>query len=264
MSNQVLNHKRNVITAVSIALLMLAVVTALLIIRLQDGNRPVGPSAYSYLNFESSHGVKLHVIRTSPSNVTLEAITDNVADTPYFGVNGGFFYEGALLSMAVVNDVPVKGNRNAYGSGGQNAKYARGTLVWDEALGSFSLQVVQHTDEIIVTDRSRYWAQGGVSMLPANDAAWEMQTAAEQLPAPGERRLRTGAVYDAEQTLYLIVSETKATAGEFRAAVLELGGKGQWVDGIFLDGDGSSQMRCAEAILHGDHREVFQMIRLLE
>lgn len=262
MSSPVLIHKRNVMIAVTIALFVLGM-AAMLLLKLPE-QRPSGPAGYSYRNFDAANGVRMHVIRTNPSNVTLTAITDNIADTAYFGINGGFFYEGALLSMAVVNDAPVKGGLNEYGSGGQNAKYARGTLVWDEATGRLSVQVVQRTEQIIVQDRNRYWAQGGVSMLPADQEAWERQAAAEMLPAADEKRLRTGAVFDDTQSLYLIVSETKATAEEFRTAILEMGGKGQWVDGIFLDGDGSSQMRCAEAVLPGDRREVFQMIRLLE
>ncbi|UVI32698.1 hypothetical protein [Paenibacillus spongiae] len=262
MSSPVVIHKRNVIIAVAIALFVLGMV-AMLLVRL-PGEGPVGPTGYGYQSYEADNGVKLHVILTKPSNVTLTAIADNVTETAHFGINGGFFYEGALLSIAVVNDVPVKGGLNDYGSGGQNAKYARGTLVWDEATGNLSVQVVQRTEQIIVADRSRFWAQGGVSMLPGNQTAWERQAAAEMLPAADEKRLRTGAVFDETQSLYLIVSETKATADEFRSAILEMGGKDKWVDGIFLDGDGSSQMRCAEAILPGDRREVFQMIRLLE
>ncbi|MNL72501.1 hypothetical protein D3C87_1978230 [compost metagenome] len=71
--------------------------------------------------------------------------------------------------------------------------------------------------------------------------------------------MRSGLVYDEAGKLWLIVTPTRCTAEEFRTAVLQtVPGKGR--EGIFLDGDGSSQMNADEAILTGDSRPVVQMI----
>jgi hypothetical protein len=70
-------------------------------------------------------------------------------------------------------------------------------------------------------------------------------------------------VYDQQQNLYLIVTPTACTIEKFRFAILEkLNNHHNLVDGIFLDGDGSSQMQSRFVQLDGDHRQVFQMLTL--
>lgn len=222
------------------------------------------PYGYTYGTASATNGMTLHYLKTQPSNLTLEAVHRNVIRSPYYGVNGGFFYNDALLSMAIVNDRPVNGETGAYGSGGENAKYARGTLVWDGAADRVNVQVVRQASELAVTDRSRYWAQGGISMGLGRDGTWKEQTAAENAPYPDEARLRSAAVYDREGNVYLIVSSSVGTLADFRAAILETIAPGSLADGIFLDGDGSSQLRSREAKLSGDNRPVVQMIRILK
>jgi hypothetical protein len=39
---------------------------------------------------------------------------------------------------------------------------------------------------------------------------------------------------------------------------------GRLIDGIFLDGDGSSQLASGSAKLDGEGREVFQMLRIVQ
>lgn len=214
---------------------------------------------YTYAR-EEADGVVMHALITEPSKVTLEAVRGNVAGSPYYGVNGGFFYNGMLLSMAVINDQPVGGKPETYGSGYSNVKLARGTLVWDGAANKLSVQVVSNGDDVKVTDRTHFWAQGGISMRPSDDTSWRQQADAEQAPFPDDDRLRTAAVYDKDGKLYLIVSQTKTTLAKFRQAILSA--YGEMEDGIFLDGDGSSQLRAFEATLPGDGRRVEQMIRL--
>jgi len=214
---------------------------------------------YTYVR-EEAEGIVMHALVTEPSKVTLEAVRGNIANSIYYGVNGGFFYNGMLLSMAVINDQPVGGKPDTYGSGNSNVKYARGTLVWDGAADQLSVQVVSNAADLKVTDRSHYWAQGGISMRPHDAAGWRQQVDAEQAPFPDDKRLRTAAVYDKDGKLYLIVSQTKTTLAIFRQAILEA--YGEMEDGIFLDGDGSSQLRAFEATLPGDGRPVEQMIRL--
>ncbi|GGG79869.1 hypothetical protein [Paenibacillus radicis (ex Gao et al. 2016)] len=224
----------------------------------------VFPSSYTYATATSAGGMELHVLATKPSNVTLTAIHNNVSISPYYGINGGFFYDKALLSIAIVNSLPVNGAIKDYGSGNENTKYARGTLVWDGAANKLSVQVVGKASELKVMDHTRFWAQGGISMSLGRDAEWKAETEREQAPFPDDLRLRSGAVYDESGTLYLVVSKTKGTLSQFREAVTELVGGGKLVDGIFLDGDGSSQLRSREAQLAGDNRPVVQMLRIVK
>ncbi|WP_239617768.1 phosphodiester glycosidase family protein [Cohnella mopanensis] len=222
------------------------------------------PHEYTYGTSVATNGMELHYLLTRPSNIGLATIRNNVVAVPYYGINGGFFYEDALLSIAIVNDIPVHKEAGQYGSGATNAKYARGTLVWDGSLDKLSVQVVQQSSELSVTDRSRFWAQGGISMSLDRNESWVEQSVMEAAPLPDNYCLRSAAVYDKEGNLYLVVSATRGTLAEFRQAIVERIGDGQLVNGIFLDGDGSSQLRSREAKLSGDGRPVVQMLRLIQ
>ncbi|WP_261808202.1 hypothetical protein [Paenibacillus sp. N3.4] len=223
---------------------------------------PAKPSS-EYSVMQASNGIALHVIRTPPNNIGLKAITANVTDLQNTGINGGFFWQGYLLSIAVVNDLPVKGQPGDYGSGWFNIDRKRGTLVWDEKAQTFTIQIVEAADELKVMDRAHYWAQGGVSMGLRNPDGWAAQAVSEEMPVINEKRMRSGIVYDTSNHVYLVVSPTPCTGDEFRTAVTEQVGAGELVDGLFLDGDGSSQLKVANYTLPGDHRQVYQMIALL-
>ncbi|MGG1520181.1 hypothetical protein ABE504_32725 [Paenibacillus oryzisoli] len=227
-------------------------------------NKPPLPTISKYSVFEASNGVRLHTIQTLPSNIGLKAIAANVTDLMDNGINGGFFWQGYLLSIAVQNDKPVKGAPGDYGSGWFNTDRKRGTLVWDELAGTFSIQVVENASELQVSDRAHYWAQGGVSMGLANPQGWVEQAISEEMPVIDEPRMRSGIVYDRYNRLYLVVAPTPCTGEAFRSAVMEQVGDGALVDGLFLDGDGSSQLKVKNFLLPGDHREVYQMISLLK
>ncbi|AIQ46412.1 hypothetical protein R70723_11400 [Paenibacillus sp. FSL R7-0273] len=217
------------------------------------------PHRYEYLEAESPGKVQLHMLAVSPGDVVLRADGLPLRQIAAYGINGGFFYGTDLLSVAVMNDVPVNGDKGAYGSGWFNAKYARGTMVWDGAAGRLSVQTVSSGDELEVTDRSRYWAQGGISMNLQHEELWKAASQAEHLPFADEQRMRSGLVYDSDGKLWLIVTPTLCTAEAFRQAVLDaVPGEGR--EGIFLDGDGSSQLNADEAVLTGDSRPVVQMI----
>jgi hypothetical protein len=222
------------------------------------------PHDYAYGTATSSNGMVLHYLRTRPSNLTLEAIHTNVLLSPFYGINGGFFYNDSLLSLAVVDDRPVNGAAGVYGSGGENVKYARGTLVWDGQEDRLSVQVVRSASELKVSDRSHYWAQGGISMSLDREGQWAEQAAAENAPYPDENRLRSAAVYDRDGNVYLIVSASLGSLAEFREAIVETVAPGALANGIFLDGDGSSQLRSREAKLRGDSRPIVQMLRILK
>lgn len=225
------------------------------------GSRYLLPHNYDYHELTARNGVKLHALVVDPEMIELRAADRPLGRYHVYGINGGFFYNNAVLSIAVNNDRPIQGPAGAYGSGWFNAKYARGTLVWDGAGGGFSVQVASAADELAVTDRSRYFAQGGVSMKLQDDAGWRAAAIdAEHLPNPDENRLRSGLAYDADGRLWLIVTPTRCTAEAFRSVVKATLAGGQLVDGIFLDGDGSAQLNAAETKLNGDSRDLRQVI----
>ncbi|MEC0267405.1 hypothetical protein [Paenibacillus anseongense] len=226
--------------------------------------RPPNLPISEYRVDQASNGVTLHTIRTPPQNIGLKAITGNITDLSDNGINGGFFWQGYLLSIAVINDLPVKGQPGDYGSGWFNIDRKRGTLVWDEKAQTFTIQVVENANELKVMDRNHYWAQGGVSMGLTNPDGWAAQADSEEMPVINEKRMRSGIVYDRNNNVYLVVAPTPCTGEQFRTAILEQVGSGQLVDGLFLDGDGSSQLKVADYLLPGDHREVYQMITLLK
>jgi len=218
---------------------------------------------YNYAKAEASNGFMMHYLKAKPSNVKLETINGTVADSGYVGINGGFFYSGQLLSIGVVNGYPVNKEFGKPGDGSENVRYARGTLVWDGQANYLSVQVVSQATEVKVKDYTRFWAQGGISMSLQDDEGWHEQAMLENAPFPDEPRLRSAAVYDDTGMVYLIVSETKGTLAQFRDAIKEQIGDGKLVDGIFLDGDGSSQLYSEEASLPGDNRPVVQMLRII-
>ncbi|WP_018755827.1 hypothetical protein [Paenibacillus terrigena] len=217
---------------------------------------------YTYHQVTATNGISLHVLHTTPDHIQLKAIDSNVTDTGDVGINGGFFYGQDILSIAVQNHIPVKDEPRAYGSGWYNTKYDRGTLVWDGYQKQFTVQSVKSVEELDVFDRSQYWAQGGVSMNLANDFIWGLVIYYQALPAAHEARLRSGLVYDSMNQLYLVVTPTPCTADQFRQAIQEQIAPGQYKEGIFLDGDGSSQLASNQSMLTGDHRKVLQMISI--
>ncbi|QGR00030.1 hypothetical protein EHS13_10480 [Paenibacillus psychroresistens] len=231
-------------------------------------DNPTYPQQYQYHKLQASNEVILHVLETNPENVRLQAISTNVTKTTYYGINGGFFWEGTLLSIAVINNKPVQGVTGQYGSGwyntGTDNKFKRGTLVWDGYLKRFSVQLAGKASELFVADIDNYWAQGGVSMSLVEDFNWQNEIILEKMPSYDELHMRSALVYDAYQQLYMIVTPTPCTIEEFRNAIIEKLGNRRLVDGIFLDGDGSSQLKSRQAKLSGDHRQVYQMLRLVE
>lgn len=243
-------------------LLIAAAVYVLTHLSIPESSRHESASAnYKYESFVADNHITLQVIETKPKHIRLRWIDNNVTAAGIVGVNGGFFWEKQLLSIAAQNDVPVGGEPGVRGSGWFNAKYARGTLVYDGQTQAYSVQVVSDANQLNVTDRSDYWAQGGISLNLQDDAGWRRQADAEAMPAPDDTRLRSAMAYG-EDGVYLIVTDIGCTAEDFRQAIQQYGKSlpNPLIDGIFLDGDGSSQLLAREAKLPGDGRPVLQMI----
>ncbi|CAH8772216.1 hypothetical protein [Paenibacillus dendritiformis] len=219
----------------------------------------------TYNKCTASNGVVLHAMKCSPNDIKLQACRTSVCSQPLTAINGGFFNfgTGEILSISVQNDNPIKGRRGAYGSGWYNAKYARGTLVWDAVARRYSVQVVKSADELHVSDRSRYWAQGGISMSLHDDSGWQQKAKAQNMPNMSGKAYRTAMVYGSGLNLWLIVTNAACTAGQFRYAIKEKIGSGTLVDGIFLDGSGSSQMRTDKVQIRGDGRSVYSIVTIM-
>ncbi|MEK4998431.1 hypothetical protein BK125_10580 [Paenibacillus odorifer] len=258
--NQLWRRRQGLIVSLLVLLIVGLALSLFLVFRNHKEDPFKGlPHAYSFLETVSTDNVQLYMMSLSPEDIKLRAAGVPLRQVNAYGINGGFFYQDALLSMAIMHDTPVNGAQKGYGSGWFNAKYARGTLVWDGASRSFSVQVVSSGEELKITDRQHYFAQGGISMNLGHEDLWEAAVAEEHLPYADEKRLRSGMVYDNTGKLWLIVTPTLSTAAEFRSAILQtVPAKG--LEGIFLDGDGSSQMNAKEIIVPGDSRSVVQMI----
>lgn len=220
------------------------------------------PTHYAYQVAQLPSGITLHSLVTEPDNIKLIAVAANLLDLESYGINGGFFYQDSLLSIAVNDDIPAAGEERTAASGGVNVKYARGTLVWDKLSQGFTVQVVSSADQLVVADRSRYWAQGGISMSLGDDAGWHAQAEREHMPGLDLPHMRSALVFDRNNQVHLYVTQNLCTGEQFRSAIKESGGA-DLIDGVFLDGDGSSQMKATGVHLPGDKREIRQMISII-
>jgi hypothetical protein len=83
----------------------------------------------------------------------------------------------------------------------------------------------------------------------------------EKMPNFGVGDTRSGLVCNGTN-IWLVVTplSCKCTAAEFRAAIKEKIGSS--LDGIFLDGSGSAQLRCLHKTLEGDGRVMPAMLKL--
>jgi hypothetical protein len=207
---------------------------------------------------------KLTAIKTDPENIILKAINHNVADGPDYGINGGFFYETSILSMAVNDFKPVKGNIGDYGSGWFNDKYARGTLVFDKMMRSYEVPILSTANDIPkhVVDKYASWGQGGISMSLQDDANWAAIAVTQHMPVQYGYTTRSGLVYDEDMNIWLVTSSS-CTADTFRKLIKTTLGVNM-VDGIFLDGGGSTQINCYATRIRGDGRSVLEMVALID
>lgn len=219
------------------------------------------PEGVKYFQITADNGVVLHVLRTEPSSISLYSINDNVVRSETNGINGGFFWGNQLLSIAVMDGMPANGSPKEYGSGWFNVKYVRGTIVYDRVTRRVGVQRAASVDDLYMTDATKFWAQGGVSMNLKDESRWyNVAVKEEGLPFPDDERLRSAMAYDNLGGIYLVVTSTKCTAEQFRTAIKRNVAVGNLNEAIFLDGDGSSQLLAGNVKLKGDARKVLQMI----
>lgn len=237
--------------------------------------------AYNYTFWSAADtkisGLRLHVINAPAADVAPRHLNPpvNVTDQSLAGINGSFFMveKGVygLLSISVVDGKPLNGQPGEYASGwfnigDQHINHKKGTMVFDKVTQRVSVQIVSSADEIVVNNKSSYWAQGGHSMSMSNDSGWKAQAQAEHMPAIDASTKRSGMCFHTQNgvdRILLIVTEDNCTAGNFRQAIKNVFGA---VPGIFLDGGGSSQMKCQTGTgvlnIAGDGRKVPEMLRV--
>lgn len=93
----------------------------------------------------SANGITLRYIKTGPSRVAPTFInpTRPLGSTGYYGINGGYFnLTMKILSIAVVDDLPVSGVAGDIEGGWANQNYDRGTLVFDAVAGFLLLKKI--------------------------------------------------------------------------------------------------------------------------
>ncbi|WP_179223616.1 phosphodiester glycosidase family protein [Paenibacillus tyrfis] len=236
-----------------------------------------GPTSYKYSTY-SANNVKLNVIQTSPGNIQLKALnlSANLENTSYIGINGGFFSNQVeettsmkkTHNIAINNGKPVIGTDKAGNNGWYNSGN-QGTIIWDAKNGKFLFKVLNNGWEVNkAVGHNNYWAQGGVSMS-LGSTSWKDTITKEKLPNPDGKVQRTAMVYSGTG-IYLIVTDTKCTAEAFRGAIQQYfgikdGSPKNDVNGIFLDGSGSSQMRAYDnnnklINIKGDSRALHQIV----
>jgi hypothetical protein len=214
-------------------------------------------------NYEIVKKGILTAMKTDGDNILLRAIHANVGTGEIYGINGSFFDEdtGAILSMAVNDDTPVKGKAGDYGVGWDNVKYSRGTLLYDKYFRTASIQTVQSPNDFWVADRNAYWAQGGISMSLPDDYSWSTIATQQHMPNMYGVVSRSALLCDYAANIWLVTSKP-CTAAEFRVQAKAL--DPTIADGIFLDSGGSTEQRCYNIRIRGDGRKVYEMVSLLE
>ena len=194
--------------------------------------------------------IALSFIKTSPNDVQPQKVNPakTLANGSLDGINAGFFDMSnyAILSIAIVNHKPVVGTRFDYGGGWNNEKYERGTLVWDAKAREYTIQIVGSGADLSVSNQKSYWAQGGVSMSLGNDTGWYNIAKDQNLPTIDSDAWRSALVYNDGLNIWLVATNSPCTAKEFRTAIKNNIGSGTLVDGIFLDGGASTQIRYGQ------------------
>lgn len=214
--------------------------------------------AYTYSKVTASNGVVLHTMKGSPADLKLHSKgqllqINEILDSGWlYGINGGFFDQASqtLVSLSIKDGAAIATGGSA------NAKYARGTVIWDNASKKFYCKQLQTKAEVesIISTKTNYWAQGGISLaLGKSESEWLKMIGPNGESIPGYSSAeRAGLVYNNTNNLWLVVTEKACTIEAFRKAIKEKVGSGTLVDGISLDGSTCAQMICSEGgVTHG-------------
>ena len=239
-----------------------------------------GPSRYRYLT-GIYNNIDLHIIRIPASDIGLATLggDKNLASSGYMGINGGFFVPKPAstgdparnLNISVKNGVTVSTN-----GGGSISTVGASAIYWTGS--ALAWKLATNKTEISGISSNGTWAQGGISMRIGN-TGWFSALDNEYLEVgykSASSNGRTAMIADTTaRVVYLIVrysSQSKITMTTFRTAIqqfLDISDSGSTdhsrFKGLFLDGGGSSQLRClngsgSTVSIPGDGRSLFQII----
>ena len=232
---------------------------------------------YTYVT-GTYNGCDLHIIRTEAWNIVMGGLRQEktLAGGYFYGINGAFFDAGTskagnTKSIALNNNTPIYyKTQNGKDTGGWHNKMGHACLCYDNAnkklvfrssaapSSSGLKKDMSSGDSLdnVVAESARYWAQGGPDFrLGMPDGSWEEGLQSEVGKEPvNDTYKSTRACICANLSanmVYLIISTSKATIPAFRKAVhsylyVPTSGYHTNVVGIFLDGGGSTSMRCKE------------------
>ncbi|WP_088011269.1 phosphodiester glycosidase family protein [Gottfriedia acidiceleris] len=209
----------------------------------------------------------LHVIKTKISNICTETICRPLADTSYFGINGGFFsssnYKDTPTSSRSIcvdrteNNVNlvVKGKKiakNYHYNGTSSNSISRKTAVIYTSGGKKKMTYMYAKQSKDIITKYPTYSQ----IIGGNDYSLDAW-GAKAYHAPLSR---TVLAWD-NSNAYLIVTDIPQTIPSLKNYIKHLGLS--TTNSIVLDGSGSTSMKCKEFTKNGDKRYIFNMIRII-
>jgi hypothetical protein len=206
----------------------------------------------------------------------------------FFGINGGFFELGSndikCFNIAVsdgkhlgseITEIPIDPKEletTLNGTGLWNG-VGSGVIYYDghETKYQFTLNAAN----ISGISNPGTWAQGGISMFLGKEDWKGKDDPYNYYGIDAKASGRTALVTDKSNNVYLIVTDTHNSMREFRGAIQkyfgisEGNGENAIYTGLFLDGSGSSQLKCIKSEgsvfnVRGDSRKLAQVIYLVD
>ena len=211
-----------------------------------------------YLTPASYSGVTLHIIRAEAEDIEIVSLMEDrksLANSGYYGINGGFFDMGGTYNMyniAVQNGTYVGPYIDPVANGFGNS-VGKGVIYWDGSDLNFAFSVTYANELVGYYEDPNVWMQGGIALWLGSNQ-WEQNVrnqgvgAAQYLSGSAQR---TGMVANMSTgQVHLIVAPASVTVSAFRAAIQAYLGitdgsqANTTYQALLLDGGGSTQMRA--------------------
>lgn len=220
-----------------------------------------------------SNGIYLHIISTTAQDIELVNLQyGKLRTSEYYGMNGGWYNPigstRQVISLAFSNGhnvgpASIDGDQNYVGSG---------VMYWSGSTLKVVSGVTSPSGLPIYANGT--WAQGGYSMHLGN-TNWAELTLAEPAAANVFYDSRAGksamVAHMSQKRVYLVITQNAATWETFRTAIQNYMGISDMgandsttLQGIFLDGSGSSQMKSKSNgyIESSDNRALCQIVAI--
>lgn len=183
-----------------------------------------------------------HIIETTPDNISIEFLNNNLRNAGKYGINGTFYdtprphLRDSCWAIAIMNGKPIGGNSmfNSY-----NHSIKRGTLIYYQD-GTIGQRKVNSINEF---PKPHVWAIGGYTIVPYMDFKGEkMGSGINYKTAHTYIGYKGNKIYLIVKPNHMIHEITHITS------TLNLDGC------ILLDGGGSSQLRHPDGSFHQSRR----------